>query len=154
MANTRKPSRRGLAASAHAPQSVADPLRVEAPAVEPAALPASAASAASAAAPVRAAAPAAARVSVLTLGASLSIREVGECAAQFKGLLAGGPTDIDASKLESIDTAGIQLLLAAAVAAQRRGFKLKLLGAHGLKTGAARSLGLSEHLGELAEIMP
>ena len=151
MANTRKPSRRGLAASAHAPQSVADPLRVEAAAVEPAAMPASAASAA---APVRAAAPAAARVSVLTLGASLSIREVGECAAQFKGLLAGGPTDIDASKLESIDTAGIQLLLAAAVAAQRRGFKLKLLGAHGLKTGAARSLGLSEHLGELAEIMP
>jgi anti-anti-sigma regulatory factor len=125
-------------------------MRAEAPADEPAALPASAASAA---APVPAAAPTA-RVSVLTLGPSLSIREVGECAAQFKGLLAGGPTDIDASKLESIDTAGIQLLLAAAVAAQRRGFKLKLLGAHGLKTGAARSLGLSEHLGELAEIMP
>jgi anti-anti-sigma regulatory factor len=145
MANTRKPSRRGLAPSVDPVQSVAaDPMRVQAAAVEPVALPASA---------IAAAAPAA-RVSVLTLGPSLSIREVGECAAQFKGLLAGGPTDIDASKLESIDTAGIQLLLAAAVAAQRRGFKLKLLGAHGLRTGAARSLGLSEHLGELAEIMP
>jgi anti-anti-sigma regulatory factor len=94
------------------------------------------------------------RTSVLQLGSSLSIREVSECAAQFKGLLAKGPTDIDASKLESIDTAGIQLLLAAAAAAQRRGFKLKLLGAQGLKIGAARSLGLSEHLGELAEILP
>jgi|HubBroStandDraft_1064217.scaffolds.fasta_scaffold25405_5 anti-anti-sigma regulatory factor len=94
------------------------------------------------------------RSSVLQLGPSLSIREVGECAVQLKGLLAKGPTDIDASRLESIDTAGIQLLLAAAAAAQRRGFKLKLLGAQGLKTGAARSLGLAEHLGELAEILP
>jgi anti-anti-sigma regulatory factor len=91
---------------------------------------------------------------VLQLGSSLSIREVAECALQLQGLLAKGPTDVDASRLESIDTAGIQLLLAAAAAAQRRGFKLKLLGAQGLKAGAARSLGLAEHLGELAEILP
>jgi anti-anti-sigma regulatory factor len=91
---------------------------------------------------------------VLQLGSSLTIREVAECAVQLKGLLANGPTDVDASRLESIDTAGIQLLLAAAAAAQRRGFKLKLLGAQGLKSGAARSLGLAEHLGELAEIVP
>jgi anti-anti-sigma regulatory factor len=91
---------------------------------------------------------------MLQLGASLSIREVSDYAAQLKPLLAKGPTDVDASRLESIDTAGIQLLLAAAVAAQRRGFKLKLLGAQGLKAGAAGSLGLNEHLGELAEIVP
>jgi anti-anti-sigma regulatory factor len=90
---------------------------------------------------------------VLQLGSSLSIREVSECARQLKAMLANGPLDVDASGLETIDTAGIQLLLAAAAGAQRRGFKLKLLGAHGLKGGAARSLGLSEHLGELAEIL-
>jgi anti-anti-sigma regulatory factor len=95
-----------------------------------------------------------ASINVLQLGSSLSIREVGECALQLKTMLSSGATDIDASKLESIDTAGIQLLLAAATTAQRRGFKLKLLGAQGLKTGAARSLGLQEHLGELAEILP
>jgi ABC-type transporter Mla MlaB component len=91
---------------------------------------------------------------VLRLGASLTIREVAECAAEFQTLLHGGPTNIDASALETIDTAGVQLLLAAAAAAQRRGFRLKLTGAMGLKTGAARSLGLGEHLSELAEIAP
>ena len=102
------------------------------------------------------AAPAAtpARRNVLQLGSSLSIREVSECASQLKAMLANGPTDIDARRLESIDTAGMQLVLAAAAGAQRRGFKLKLLGAQGLKSGAARSLGLAEHLGELAEILP
>ena len=93
-------------------------------------------------------------VNLLQLGPSLSIREVSECASQLKRMLPHGPTSIDASKLESIDTAGIQLLLVAASSAQRRGFKLKLIGANGLKTGAARSLGLQEYLGELAEILP
>ena len=91
---------------------------------------------------------------VLQLSTSLSIREVGECASKLKAMLASGPAVVDASLLESIDTAGIQLLLAAAASAQRRGFKLKLLSALGVKTGAARSLGLHEHLGELAEILP
>jgi anti-anti-sigma regulatory factor len=89
---------------------------------------------------------------VLQLGSSLSIREVSECASQLKMMISSGPTDLDLSKLESIDTAGIQLLLVAAATAQRHGFKLKLIGAQRLRTGAARSLGLHEHLGELAEI--
>jgi anti-anti-sigma regulatory factor len=127
MANTRKSSRRRPAEPAEAVKAVA-------------------------AAPKAAVSPGE-RANVLKLGASLSIREVSECAVQLKGLLSAGPTDIDASQLETIDTAGIQLLLAAAASAQRRGFKLKLLGAQGLRTGAARSLGLSEHLGELAEIV-
>lgn len=135
MANTRKSSRRQTAAS----------IEVVKPAV--AAAPAAGEGAVEQAA-------SGTRASVLKLGASLSIREVSDCATQIKGLLKAGPTDIDVSQLETIDTAGIQLLLAAAAAAQRRGFKLKLLGAQGLRTGAARSLGLSEHLGELAEIVP
>jgi anti-anti-sigma regulatory factor len=91
---------------------------------------------------------------VLQLGTSLSIREVSECASRLKAMLANGPTMVDASLLVSIDTAGIQMLLAAAASAQRRGFKLKLLSALGVRTGAARALGLHEHLGELVEILP
>src|SRR5579863_1204925 len=60
----------------------------------------------------------------LPLGASLSIREVSECAAQLKALFAAGSAEVDAHELQSIDTAGLQLLLAAAAAAQRRGLKL------------------------------
>lgn len=93
-------------------------------------------------------------VNVLELGSSLSIREVAQCATELKEMLAAGPTDIDASKLESIDTAGIQLLFVAATAAQRRGYRMKLRGARGIRTGAAHSLGLTEQLGELAEIVP
>ncbi|HWW21613.1 MAG TPA: STAS domain-containing protein [Steroidobacteraceae bacterium] len=135
MANSRKSPRRSSAASPDEVNSAAASKPAEAAVID---LPESSAQ----------------PVNVLTLGASLSIREVAECAVQLKGLLAAGPLDIDAGKLETIDTAGIQLLLAAAAAAQRRGFKLKLRGAQGLKTGAARSLGLSDHLGELAEILP
>jgi anti-anti-sigma regulatory factor len=146
MANSRKSSRRSAAtAVGDVDKSAVDKSALDKSAVERPQPPQ---------VPHVAAANAEPRPSVLQLGSSLSIREVGECAAQLKGLLAKGPTDIDASRLESIDTAGIQLLLAAAAAAQRRGFKLKLLGAHGLKSGAARSLGLAEHLGELAEILP
>jgi anti-anti-sigma regulatory factor len=137
MATTKKPSRK-IALAAAPPAAHPAPLKssvdaAQVRAVEPVPTPA--------------------RSNVLQLGSSLSIREVSECATQLKAMLANGPLDVDASRLETIDTAGIQLLLAAAAAAQRRGFKLKLLGAHGLKGGAARSLGLSEHLGELAEIL-
>jgi len=95
----------------------------------------------------------AASAGVLRLGSSLSIREVTDCATQFKAMLANGPTDMDASGLETIDTAGVQLLLAAAIAAKRHGYKLKLIGAQGVKSGAGRSLGLSEHLDELADVV-
>jgi ABC-type transporter Mla MlaB component len=94
------------------------------------------------------------RADVLQLGTSLSIREVSECAAQLKALLATESAEVDVSRLESIDTAGIQLLLVTAMAAQRRGFKLKLLGAQRLQTGAVRALGLAEHLAMVAEIVP
>jgi ABC-type transporter Mla MlaB component len=90
----------------------------------------------------------------LPLGSSLSIREVGERAAQFKAMFACGSAEADAGKLESIDTAGLQLLLAAAAAARRRGLNLKLHGAEQLHSGAAGALGLAEHLAVAAEILP
>jgi ABC-type transporter Mla MlaB component len=90
----------------------------------------------------------------LPLGSSLSIREVAERAAQLKALFATGSAVVDARQLESVDTAGLQLLLAAAAAARRRGLTLKLLGAGGLKTGPADALGLAEQLAATAEILP
>jgi len=90
----------------------------------------------------------------LALGASLSIREVGERAAQLKALFAAGRAEVDARMLESVDTAGLQLLLAAAAAARRGGLTLRLLGADRLNAGPAGALGLSEHLAAAAEILP
>ena len=106
----------------------------------------------SAAAVTAAAAPAGS--GALVLGASLSIREVGECAAQFKAMFAAGSAEVDARMLESVDTAGLQLLLAAAAAARRRGLTLKLLGAERLNAGPANALGLTDHLAAAAEIQP
>jgi ABC-type transporter Mla MlaB component len=90
----------------------------------------------------------------LSLGASLSIREVGERAAQLRAQFAAGSAEVDVGMLESVDTAGLQLLLAAAAGARRRGLKLKLLGAERLNAGAARALGVAEHLAAAAEILP
>jgi hypothetical protein len=90
----------------------------------------------------------------LALGSSLSIREVSECAAQLNALFAAGGCEVDAGKLESVDTAGLQLLLAAALVARRRGLTLKLLGASGLQSGAATALGLAGHLAAAAQILP
>ena len=90
----------------------------------------------------------------LPLGSSLSIREVGERAAQLRALLAAGSAELDAGKLESIDTAGLQLLLAAAAAARRRGLELKLRDAAGVTSAAAQALGLQEQLAATAQIPP
>jgi anti-anti-sigma regulatory factor len=113
----------------------------------------------STAAPVAADVPAAAAaVAVHTagpfsLGSSLSIREVSERAAQLKALFAAGSAEVDAGQLESIDTAGVQLLLVAAAAARRRGLTLKLLGAASLNAGVADPLGLAGQLAASAEIL-
>ncbi len=90
----------------------------------------------------------------LQLGPSLSIREVSECASQLNALVAAGGCEVDVGKLESVDTAGLQLLLAAALMARRRGLTLKLLGAGGLHAGAATALGIADHLAAAAQILP
>ena len=115
---------------------------------------AAAAPAPAATSPAAAAAAASGAASALVLGASLSIREVGGCAAQFKAMFAAGSAEVDARMLESVDTAGLQLLLAAAAAARRRGLTLKLLGAERLNAGPANALGLTDHLAAAAEIQP
>lgn len=115
---------------------------------------AAAGAAGAAAGAASAAAGAASASAPLLLGASLSIREVSECAAQLKALFAAGSAEVDAHQLESIDTAGLQLLLAAGAAAQRRGLKLRLRGAPSLSSGAAVALGLAEHLSAAAEVLP
>ena len=69
-------------------------------------------------------------------------------------LFAAGSADVDAHQLESVDTAGLQLLLAAAAAARRHGLTLKLRGAASLNSGAAVALGLADHLSATAEILP
>ncbi len=108
------------------------------------------------AAPAADAAPAAEAPSAgpLRLDASLSIREVGERVLQLKAWLAAGRSELDVSKLETIDTAGLQLLLAAAAAAQRSGARLRLIGGQRLLAGAAGALGLAEPLTAAAEILP
>jgi anti-anti-sigma regulatory factor len=147
-----RPRRSRAAGHAEAPTATVAP-------AAPGAAPVTAASAAPAggapvtlAASVAANAPAAS--GALVLGASLSIREVGECAAQFKAMFAAGSAEVDARMLESVDTAGLQLLLAAAAAARRRGLTLKLLGAERLNAGPANALGLTDHLAAAAEIQP
>jgi len=85
---------------------------------------------------------------------TLSIREVARRHLELKAMLERGAAQVDVSTLGSIDTAGLQLLLAAALAAQARGLKLRLLGAEQLMSAAAELLGLGAHLREIAEIVP
>jgi anti-anti-sigma regulatory factor len=88
----------------------------------------------------------------LVIGPSLSIREAGACRQQLHALLMAGGTLVDVSALESIDTAGLQLLLAAAATAARAGCTLRLVGGRQLLQRAAAELGLAEPLAALAEI--
>jgi ABC-type transporter Mla MlaB component len=94
----------------------------------------------------------------LSLGSALTVREVGRQAQALKQLLLPGVLEpqalrLDARELESIDTAGLQLLVAAAAAAQRRGRRLQLLGGQRLLDGAAADLGLRAPLLEMLEVL-
>ncbi|HEX4375982.1 MAG TPA: STAS domain-containing protein [Steroidobacteraceae bacterium] len=91
---------------------------------------------------------------VLQFGASLSIRDVTDYAVQIRSLLDDGPIELDLKRVETIDTAGLQLLLAVARDAERRGFRLRMRGAEAIRTGAARVLGLDTQLASLTEILP
>jgi anti-anti-sigma regulatory factor len=90
----------------------------------------------------------------MEFGPSLSIRDVGEYAVQVRTLLGNGPVELDLRRVETIDTAGLQLLLAVAATAERQGYRLRLRGAEAVRTGAARSLGLEQQLNALTEIVP
>jgi anti-anti-sigma regulatory factor len=90
------------------------------------------------------------------LGAALTISEVGDCQRGLRRLLlapaAPASTCIDAHALRTLDTAGLQLLLAAGRHAQQRGGRLALLGAGELVRAAAAALGLGELLGSVLEL--
>jgi ABC-type transporter Mla MlaB component len=99
------------------------------------------------------------RPRALSLGSALTVREVAGQAQALRQLLlpealAPQAVRLDARALESIDTAGVQLLVAAAAAAQRRGYKLQLLGGQRLLDGAAAALGLRAPLLELLQVLP
>lgn len=90
----------------------------------------------------------------LALGENLTIVEAGRCQQALNDLLERGHTNADAHALRQIDTAGLQLLLAAGRTARARGLTLRVLGARALLLEAASNLGLTNALTEVVELMP
>ena len=88
----------------------------------------------------------------LALGTSLTIVEVRRSWRSLRAMLARGRAEADARLLTTVDTAGLQLLLAAGRAARVRGLTLTLTGAqHSLLTAAA-AVGLEAALREVLEL--
>jgi ABC-type transporter Mla MlaB component len=84
--------------------------------------------------------------SVISLGDSLTLADVGARHAEWKQTLAGGgPIEVDASTLKTVDTAGMQLLAALAREAEARQLPLRWRASTALTESAAR-LGLKEAL--------
>lgn len=92
--------------------------------------------------PAVAAAPAA-----LVLPASMTIREVDDLRAPLMRAVLGGALEIDATGLATIDTAGLQLLLAAFRSAAARGITPHWAQPSGVLASAAMRLGLAAQLG-------
>jgi len=89
----------------------------------------------------------------LSLGGALTISEVREWGRALEAMLMAGAATVDARTLGTIDTAGLQLLLAAARSAQDRGLKLRMLGCARLLTGAADELGMGAQLNGALELL-
>ncbi len=87
----------------------------------------------------------------LALGASLTIVEARALQQSLNALLEHGRAEADARALRTIDTAGLQLLLAAGRAARARGLTFRLSGARTLLLEAAGRLGLTRALTEVVE---
>jgi ABC-type transporter Mla MlaB component len=90
----------------------------------------------------------------LALGPSLTIVQARSLQRSLNALLERGRADADAHALENVDTAGLQLLLAAGRAARARGLTLRLSGARALLLDAATTLGLVSALTEVVELTP
>jgi len=93
------------------------------------------------------------RGSRMQLGASLCIHEAGASLAQLRVALEAGLTEIDASTLEAIDTAGLQLLLTAARAVHAQGRRLCISHTGKLLAATADALGLGADLAAVAELL-
>lgn len=89
----------------------------------------------------------------LRLGSLLTIAEVADVYARLQPHLQHGVVDIDARALESIDTAGVQLLLAAGREARERGGVLRVHGGESALHAAAEALGLTAPLRAVVESM-
>ncbi|MFT3905008.1 MAG: STAS domain-containing protein [Steroidobacteraceae bacterium] len=76
------------------------------------------------------------------LNGPLLIKDVREGWGRLQGLLGGGAVEIDVSGLTAVDTAGVQMLLALTLEAQRRRQQLKLTGACAVLDETVRALGL------------
>jgi len=90
----------------------------------------------------------------LALGKSLNIVDARAWQRSLCALLEHSRPELDAHALTSIDTAGLQLLLAAGRAAREHGLALKVLGARPLLLEAAMNLGLGTALTEVVELIP
>lgn len=82
-----------------------------------------------------------------SLPAALTLRELGPVAARLRAAIDAGVADIDASAVAMADTAGVQLLAAAALSAARLGRPLHWRAASPALTQAAAQLGLAGTLG-------
>lgn len=88
----------------------------------------------------------------LALAATLTIGDVADCRRRLQRMLQSDVARLDAHALRTVDTAGLQLLIAAGRAARRRGQRLALAGAAELLTATATSLGLDAALGAVLEL--
>jgi anti-anti-sigma regulatory factor len=91
-------------------------------------------------------APAPAGVPVVALPSSLAIRDVAAVAAALRASLAAGVLVVDASAVSTVDTAGLQVLLAAERSARERGIPARWLGPSEPLRRAAAALGVEHAL--------
>jgi anti-anti-sigma regulatory factor len=91
---------------------------------------------------------------VCRLTGSLLIRDARASLAQLCAALESGCTCVDVSGIDTIDTSGVQLLLAAAMEWRRREQPLTLTGYEHLVFGAAEQLGLQNLLPITAGVEP
>ncbi len=90
--------------------------------------------------------------SILYLDATLEIGQVEEARRQLLELLDGASTAaVDVSRLSSVDTAGIQVLIALRLEAAQRGTPLEFRGKSAALNGALALLGLENALSPAAE---
>ncbi|GEM_PF-2603788 len=90
--------------------------------------------------------PAAGGVPIVDLPAALVIRDVAAVAEALLASLAAGALVVNASAVDSVDTAGLQLLVAAERSARERGIAARWLGPSEPLVRAARALGVDHAL--------
>lgn len=83
----------------------------------------------------------------ITLDPVITLTEVGQLKDSLLGHIGASEIHIDVSKVEHIDTAGMQLLLAFSKAIQKKGGKLSWTGWSAAYSGTAELLGLTSEAG-------